>query len=412
MRRWPLLRNRDYMLFWSGEALSELGSQTSTVAYPLLVLALTGSAAKAGVVGLAKWLPLAVFAIPAGALADRVDRKRLMIAADAIRMLGAASIVAALWLGRPAYAQVVAVAFLDGGLFATSYICERGALPRLVAPEQVQDAVAQNEARYFGASIVGPPLGGLLFAVSRALPFLADTVSFLGSMTATALTRPSFQAAADRVTSVRAGLTEGFAWLRHQPFFATTSALFAASNPVYTGLYLLAILLAKHHGASSAAVGVMFAIVGVGGVLGAVAAGPARRRLSARTLLVGEDWLLLGCVLLMLVARSALVIGLLVAAAEFTTPIANSLVAGSRVAVTPDHLQGRVQAVSSTIAMSLGWLGPLAVGFAFEHAGSTSTILIVAAWTLAVALASTLAPALRDGPPAPIQAVAGGGPGR
>src|SRR5947209_19657534 len=65
MRRWPLFRNRDYMLFWSGQALSELGSQTSTVAYPLLVLALTGSAAKAGVVGLARWLPLAIFAIPA-----------------------------------------------------------------------------------------------------------------------------------------------------------------------------------------------------------------------------------------------------------------------------------------------------------------------------------------------------------
>jgi hypothetical protein len=127
MRGWPLLRNRDYMLFWSGEALSELGSQTSTVAYPLLVLTLTGSAAKAGVVGLAKWLPLAIFAIPAGALADRVDRKRLMIASDAIRMLGAASIVAALWLGRPPFAQVAMVAFLDGGLFITSHICERGA---------------------------------------------------------------------------------------------------------------------------------------------------------------------------------------------------------------------------------------------------------------------------------------------
>jgi AcrR family transcriptional regulator len=141
MRGWLLLRNRDYMLFWSGEALSELGSQTSTVAYPLLVLTLTGSAAKAGVVGLAKWLPLAIFAIPAGALADRVDRKRLMIASDAIRMLGAASIVVALWFGRPAFTQVATVAFLDGGLFITSHICERGALPQLVDPALTSRAV-------------------------------------------------------------------------------------------------------------------------------------------------------------------------------------------------------------------------------------------------------------------------------
>jgi MFS family permease len=400
MRRWSLLRNRDYMLFWSGEALSELGSQTSTVAYPLLILALTGSAAKAGIVGLAKWLPLAIFAIPAGALADRVDRKRLMVTSDAIRMLGAVSIVAALWVGRPPYVQVVLVAFLDGGMFVTSHICERGALPHLVAADQLQDAVAQNDARYFGASIIGPPLGGLLFAASRALPFLTDTVSFLCSMTTTTLTRPSFQAAAERVTSVRAGFTQGLAWLRRQPFFRTASLLFALGNPVYAGLYLLAILLAKHHGASSADVGAMFAIVGAGGVLGAVMASPARRRLTARAVIAGEEWLLLVCVLLLLLARNALVIGLLVAAGEFATPIANSLVAGARVAATPDGLQGRVAAVSTTVAMSLAWLGPLAVGFAFQHAGATVTVLIVAGWTLALAIAASLAPALRAGPPA------------
>jgi hypothetical protein len=117
--------------------------------------------------------------------------------------------------------------------------------------------------------------------------------------------------------------------------------------------------------------------------------------------IAGGEWLLLVCVLLLLIARSALVIGLLVAAAEFVTPIGNSLVAGSRVAATPDHLQGRVAAVSATVAMCLGWLGPLAVGFAFQHAGATTTIGAVALWSLALATAATLAPALRTGPPAP-----------
>src|SRR5579875_3291262 len=96
-----LLLNRDFQLLWIGEALSDIGSQSSTIAYPLLVLALTGSPAKAGLVGLAKWLPLAVFALPAGALADRFDRKRLMIGSDAVRLLGAASVVLMLIIGRP-----------------------------------------------------------------------------------------------------------------------------------------------------------------------------------------------------------------------------------------------------------------------------------------------------------------------
>lgn len=199
---------------------------------------------------------------------------------------------------------------------------------------------------------------------------------------------------------MRGGLTEGFAWLRRQPFFRTASLLFAVGNPIYAGLYLLAVLLAKRHGDSSAAVGAMFAIVGAGGVLGAIVAGPVRRRLAARTVIAGREWVLLVCVLLLLVAHNALLIGLLIAAAEFVTPIANSLVAGSRVAATPDHLQGRVAAVSAAVAMSLAWTGPLVVGLAFQHAGATSTVLIVAACALALATAATLARALRDGPPA------------
>ena len=397
MRRWPLLRNRDYMLLWSGEVLSELGSQTSAVAYPLLILALTGSPAKAGVVGLAKWLPPALFAVPAGALADHVDRKRLMIACDATRLVAAASVVTMLILGRPPYAQIIAVAFVDGALFITSYICERGALRQVVPGDQIQDGVAQNEARTFAASIIGPPLGGALFAAARALPFIADTASFLCSMTAISLTRSDFQSPAATRTpgpKLRLWLVDGFSWLWRHPFFRIASLLFALGNPVFTGLYLLAILLARQHGATSAAIGGMFAIVAAGGLAGAIIAAPLRRAMTARVLIVGQTWLMVALLLTLLLAHSPVLIGLLVAAAEFATPVTNSVVAGSRVVAAPDHLQGRVQAAATMVTMSLAWLGPLAMGLAFQHTGSTATILILAGWTLAMATIATLAPAL------------------
>jgi MFS family permease len=387
------------MLLWSGEALSQLGSQASTVAFPLLVLALTGSPAKAGIVGLAKWVPLAAAALPAGMVADRLDRKRLMIVSDLVRALLLASIPIALWLGRPPFVQIAAVAFADGCLFTLRYVCERGVLRRVVEPDRVPDAVAQNEARLFAAGIVGPPLGGVLFAAARALPFVADAVSYVASMVTVAATR--FHAGAQTVdrTGRFGGLGEGLAWLWRAPFFRTMTFLFAAGNPVFTGLYLLAILLAKRHGASSGAVGAMFAVVGGGGLLGALIAAPLRRRFSPRTALVGSSWLMAGAIPLLFVVHAALLIGLVVAACELPTPMANALVAGNRVAVTPDHLQGRVQAAATLLTMSLAWLGPLAVGFLFQHAGATATVSVVCGWTGMLAVVTMTAPALRRGPP-------------
>jgi predicted MFS family arabinose efflux permease len=323
-----------------------------------------------------------------------------MIASDAARAALLASIPVALWLGHPSFLQVAAVAFLDGCLFTVRYVAERGALTHVVAPDQLPDAVTSNEARVFAANIVGPPLGGLLFAAGRALPFVADACSYAASMVTVAATRASFRVRSRPARRERwGGLAEGVRWLWGAPFFRCTALLFAAGNPLYTGLYLLAILLAKHHGASSSAVGAMFALVGAGGLLGALLASPVRRRVSARAALVWEAWWVCSLMPLLLVAHAAALIGLIVAAAEFPTPLTNSFVSGYRVAATPDHLQGRVQAAGTLTTMSLAWCGPVVVGFVFQNGGVTATVLIVTAWAALLAVATTGVSALRAGPP-------------
>jgi predicted MFS family arabinose efflux permease len=223
------------------------------------------------------------------------------------------------------------------------------------------------------------------------------------------LTRSRFQAAPTAASSaprrLRSDVGDGVAWLWQNPFFRLTSLLFALGNPIYTGLYLLAILLARQHGASAATIGVMLGIIGVGGVLGALCAGAIRRAASARSIILAAEWLLLALVLALLLIGNALLIGLLIAAAEFLTPAVNSVVAGARVAAAPDHLQGRVQAAATMISMSLGWLGPLAVGISFEQTGATITILILAGWTLVPVGVATLGPSLRRDPPHPLPAL-------
>src|SRR5207247_8428056 len=139
-----------------------------------LVLSLTGSPAKAGVVGFAASLPFLLFMLPAGGLVDRLDRKRMMIACDVGRALALASIPVVLWIGHLSTWQITAVAFIDGALFIGFSLAEESALPRVVAPEQLPAAIAQNEAKTRAAQLIGEPIGGLLFPAARSRPLIAE----------------------------------------------------------------------------------------------------------------------------------------------------------------------------------------------------------------------------------------------
>lgn len=384
------------MLLWGGQALSSLGSAVTRVAYPLLVLSLTHSAAKAGVVGFAHDLPIALLALPAGVLADRMNRKHLLVACDAVRAAALAAIPVGLLTGQLAYGVIVLVAAIDGAGVVVTYVAERGVLPQLVAPEQLPDAVARNESRIFGALMAGPPLGGVLFGIGRAIPFLADMSSYTVSTLTKLLIRTPFQEARSEASPRDA--REGLRWLWERPFFRTSSVLFALSSPIFSGLLLLAVLLAKKHGASSALVGVMLGIAASGGLLGAILAPRLQRRLSARFVLIGENLMLVLTVPWLLLVHNAVVVGFLLALAVLITPVTNSIVVGYRVALTPDRLQGRVQAASTLISFSAAWLGPLLVGLLVQGAGFTTTILVLLACSVLLTGVAAASRAFRHPP--------------
>jgi MFS family permease len=344
-------------------------------------------------------VPIAALALPAGALADRVNRKHLMVACDAIRALALASIPVALAIGEVPFGLIVLVAFIDGTGFVVTYVAERGALRQLVAPDQLGEAVARNESRVFGAMLAGPPLGGLLFGLGQAIPFLTDALSYAGSTITKLLIKSDFQEV--RADSAPRNAREGLRWIWERPFFRFCSLLFAGSNPIFSGLYLLIVVLAKAHGASAALIGAMLGIAAGGGLLGALLAPRLQRRLSPRLVLVGENWVIALAIPLLLVAHNALLLGVILAAAELVTPVTNSIVVSFRVALTPDRLQGRVQAASTLISFSAGWLGPLLVGYMLERAGSTATILTLSGWAAVLAIGATMSRSFRHPPDLP-----------
>jgi predicted MFS family arabinose efflux permease len=403
-----LRRNREFMLLWSGQALSSLGSQVSGIAFPLLVLALTGSPAKAGIVGFAEALPVPLLALPAGSLADRVNRKHLMVASNVVRGLTLAAIPLTLATTGVPYALIVVVAFVNGAAFVASHVAERGVLRQLVAPEDLSHAVARNESRIFAALLGGPPLGGLLFGIGRAIPFVFDAVSYGASTVSLLLIRTDFQET--REDSAHGRVADGLRWIWQRPFFRACALLFAGSNPVLSGLGLLVVVLARRDGASAPLIGVMLAVIASGGLLGALVAPALQHRLPARIVLIAENCAITMMLPLLLIAHNALLIGVIVAAAVLVTPVTNSIILSYQVALVPDRLQGRVQAASTAISSSCDWLGPLAVGLLLQHAGPTATILVLSGWMLFLATAVIAVPVFGHIPSAGDEGQAAGAP--
>src|SRR5260221_9062037 len=170
--------NRDYMLLWSGQVVSNVGTQVSTLAFPLLILAVTGSPAQAGFVGALRALPYVIFSLPAGALLDRWDRKRTMILCDTGRALSLASIPVALATGHLTIIQLYLVSLIEGTLFVFFNIAEAACLPRVVPKEQLPAATAQNMATDGVTTLIGPSLGGALYTAGGVLPVLAGATFY------------------------------------------------------------------------------------------------------------------------------------------------------------------------------------------------------------------------------------------
>src|SRR6266853_3545426 len=174
--------NLDYMLLWSGQLVSNVGTQVSTLAFPLLILALTNSAAQAGFAGALRALPYLIFSLPAGALIDRWDRKRTIIFCDTGRAIIMASIPVAFAIGDLTIVQLYLVSAIEGTLYVFFNIAEAACLPRVVPKELLPAATAQNMATDGITALIGPPLGGALYTVGKFLPFVADALSYAASV--------------------------------------------------------------------------------------------------------------------------------------------------------------------------------------------------------------------------------------
>jgi predicted MFS family arabinose efflux permease len=310
----------------------------------------------------------------------------VMVTADLARATALGVLALLLATARPSYLVVAAVAFAESAFDAFFNIAETGAVRQVVPAAQLPEAIAREQSRIYAALVGGPPLGGLLFGLSRLLPFVADAASYAFSVvTLLAMRTPFQEERAEPRARARDELVEGLRWLWEHTFLRTCAVMFAAGNFAGSGLFLAIVVIARRQGLSSAAIGVLMASFGGAGIVGSVIAPWLQRRLSVRTIVVGNQWLAVGLLAFVVAPNVWVLLAAFVVYALFN-PTLNAVVVGYRIALTPDRLVGRVNSVARFIAQIVTPLGPLATGVLLGTLSGRVTIGLLAAWLISIAV--------------------------
>jgi MFS family permease len=394
----PLRRNRDFILLQVAGLLSSGGSQISAIAYPLLVLALTNSPAKAGIVTFARLFGMAVLALPAGLVADRWPRRRLMIAAHVLRAVAVGSLGLLVVLGEAVFWVIPVVAFVEGTGAILYSAAHAGAMRAVVLKHQLPDAVAAVTGREAAIGLASPALGGVLFGLSRALPFLFHALSYaFASIALLAMRTPFQEERSNNRSPLRSRLAEGFRFLWDHAFLRTCAFLFGLANFIGPGVLLAVVVIGKQQGLSGGKVGLLVSAFGACLLLGAFLSPFIRRRLPVRGVLLLELWTWVGCGLFV-VWPNVYVLTASILPTALAIPSTDSVVEGYMLAMTPDRLVGRVASVRTTIALLIAPLGPLTAGILIDAVSERAAIGVFAALGLALALWGTLSRSIRAAP--------------
>ncbi|HEY2576555.1 MAG TPA: MFS transporter [Streptosporangiaceae bacterium] len=385
----PLRRNRDFNLLWSGQAVSGLGSAISGICYPLLILAVTGSAAKAGIVGGTSLVTNLLLLLPAGVVADRYPRKRIMVVTALAQMIAVATVVPPTLGHRVYIAQLVAVGVVQGTASAFYLGASRGALRRVVPASQLRHAFARTQARDQAVALAGAPAGGLLFGLAQFVPFACDSFSFGCIALASALIRAPLDpdpAQARAREPVWRSLTTGLRFIVGQPFLRMVALWGAGVNTIVAGTSLTLIVLARQQGATAAVIGLLLSVNAGAGMLGSLLAPRMTALVGDRTLALATSWVLPVGALALAFAPSLWLIGVRGALTSLMIAPVNVTFGAYAARITPDHLQAQAGNAMQLCTSSFGWLALPVFGVLNDAFGVRTAILVGAGLFALVAI--------------------------
>ena len=406
-------RHRDFRLFWSGQLISLIGTWMQSVGQSWLVLELTNSPFRLGLIGTLQFGPILLFSFLGGAISDRVHKRRMLIGTQTALMIQAFTLSALVWSGHVQFWHVAVLAALYGLANTLDMPARQAFIAHLVPRGDLMNAIALNSAVFNGARVVGPAAAGLLVArYGTAAAFLFNGLSFLAVIAALAAIRTEGAPRPRSGLGMGAEIAEGVRYALGTSRIALVFGLLLSVSLFVVNMNVLVPLIARnvlHEGAHG--FGLLMASLGVGAVIGA---------LAVATFSVGRP------PLWAVVAPALTAAGLLIALSfvhHFGLAVAVLMMLGfaqitfmtacnTTVQITvPDELRGRIMGLYALVFAGMTPIGSLFMGTVAERwgvlracaVGGTMGLLLITSLTLAWRQRQDRADPLppRDAPSAP-----------
>lgn len=392
------LHNPNFRLFWCGNFLSNTGTWMQNVAQGWLVLELTNSAFWLGVVGFAGSIPFLVFTLFGGVVADRVNKRRLLLVTQTAMMILAFLLAALAWLKIITVWEVAAIAFLNGAAMSMNAPSYQAMVPRLVKREDLTNAIALNSAQFNMSRILGPTLGGYaMVLVGVAGNFFLNGISFLAVIWA--LTRLRYpDEKPTRHHGMWESLRQGFAYLRgHRQMYVLvwmTAVVSLLGIPFITFIpYFAKVQL----NAGASGLGWLMAGSGLGAVLSAMTVatmGVLRHRGKVLTF-AGVFFFL--TIIGFSFSRSFALSQVLALFEGYSGILMISCFNVSIQHLASDEMRGRVMSIYATSFLGLPPIGALMAGEMSRHIPTGHALAIMAGLAMLMFLSIyAVSPALRE----------------
>jgi MFS family permease len=381
----------DFKKFWIGQTISNLGSSFTQWAVPLLVYQLSHSALNLGIATAATFLPYLLFGLLIGAWMDRVDRKRAMVALDALNALVILSIPLVAQFGHLTVGLIYAVTFIQSTIFIAFSAGEFAAVPSLVSTDDLVTANGRIQATFSAAQVVGPLLAGALLSVIPLTWVMAfDSASFAVSALSLSLVRGSFNAPSEgpkEATKILHDVREGLRYVLSHPVLRNISVMMALINFVGATTFAQLVLFADVRlDASRRQIGLLFAAGSAGVVVTGLLAGKLRKRFSF-TALAMTSLMLMGVCEIVFAGMRWYWAALPFWAASGGLGILFNINTGSlRQAIVPNHLLSRVLSIAGVLAWSAIPAGALVGGWVVSATGNVALVYgMIGVLTIAIA---------------------------